>query len=519
MGNAVGATCATDADEKDDSVTDNLRTVHDGDFLNERNGSKSGRRSSEKAAPEDLTMELLVHRIERDLSTFAVQYRDARTTVSQDGPEAAEKFPPHRLKAIDDSLYRIAAELKRLERRTAVPGVAREGNVFLGMRKKRFKSLKAVVHKVMAEIRVARLLSRWTAAGQDEKDKLPAHLSSQMDTDFSQLNSNMMIETWDGVNVLELDKTSTDPLVQVFMAVWNYRKMNALCKTSKHLVMEYIGELESKYKANPYHNRAHAAEVTLMSYQFFANLSTLKNFQGYFEQIDLLVILVAAAIHDVGHPATNNDFMVKTKSDLALRYHDTAVLENFHLATAFELMRDRNIPLLDHYLPSPPVTSLRRRIVEIVLGTDMAVHKSKVEEMVMVAKRNSNRQDIDKRQLEQYLVHTADIGHPLRPVEQHKEWAERVTEEFFAQGDREKELGFTPISLFDREIAPGMGKGQLGFLKFVVQAGWDPLCTLMEKKSKMAQLYLNRNLKAWEALAAEEEAAAAAAAAGTDSSG
>ena len=26
----------------------------------------------------------------------------------------------------------------------------------------------------------------------------------------------------------------------------------------------------------------------------------------------------------------------------ALRYHDTAVLENFHLATAFELMRSRH---------------------------------------------------------------------------------------------------------------------------------------------------------------------------------
>lgn len=508
MGNAAGSSCANDPDEKDDIDTDRAKSIHDGDYLNEGNSFKSDKTS------EELSMEILLQRIERDLSNFAFQYRHAMTTANAgDDPDAAEKYPPPRLKAIDDSLYRIASELKRLERRTAgAAGVDNEGSVFLGMRKKRFKSLRVVVHKVMAEIRVARLLSRWTAAGQDDKENLPAHLSSQMDTDFTELNNNMMIETWDGVNVLELDKTSTDPLVQVFMAVWNYRRMNALCKTSKHLVMEYIGELESKYKANPYHNRAHAAEVTLMSYQFFANLSTLKNFQGYFEQIDLLVILVAAAIHDVGHPATNNDFMVKTKSDLALRYHDTAVLENFHLATAFELMRDRNIPLLEHFLPSPPVTSLRRRIVEIVLATDMAVHKSKVEEMVMIAKRNSNRQDIDKRQLEQYLVHTADIGHPLRPVEQHKEWAERVTAEFFFQGDREKELGFTPIALFDREKAPGLGKGQLGFLKFVVQAGWEPLHTLMEKKGKMAQLYFTRNLKHWEALAAEEDAAAAAAA-------
>lgn len=58
-----------------------------------------------------------------------------------------------------------------------------------------------------------------------------------------------------------------------------------------------------------------------------------------------------------------------------------------------------------------------------------------------------------------YLVHTADVGHPFRPVPQHQEWARRVNEEFLAQGDREKELGFTPIE-------PAMQKNPAGLSNY-----------------------------------------------------
>ena len=46
-------------------------------------------------------------------------------------------------------------------------------------------------------------------------------------------------------------------------------------------------------------------QVTLMTYQIWSYLSK-GAFKGYFEQVDLLVVLLAAAIHDIGHPGTNN---------------------------------------------------------------------------------------------------------------------------------------------------------------------------------------------------------------------
>ena len=44
-------------------------------------------------------------------------------------------------------------------------------------------------------------------------------------------------------------------------------------------------------------------------------------------------------------------------------------------------------------------------------------------------------------------------------------------EEFFAQGDREKELGIVPIAMHDRDRASA-AQSQVGFIEFVV----GPLC-------------------------------------------
>lgn len=397
----------------------------------------------------------------------------------------------------EEKIGSISDELRRLTRQVSVSTTSTESvmqTAYLGMRKRRFKSLRDVVRKVTTEIRIARILESWTEMTTPRR---PGSASMETEMETSLISKNDM-DVWDGVDVLDLDQKSHEPLFQIFMTIWQSQKMSLLVKARMQKVQEYVRAVEAGYhRANPYHNNAHAAEVTLMTYQIWSYLSA-GSFKGYFEQVDLLVVLLAAAIHDIGHPATNNDFLVKTKTELALRYHDTAVLENFHLATAFELMRSRSVSMLDHNLPSPPVTSLRRRIVEIVLATDMAVHKKQVDEMVRLVERNVNRQEIDKRTLEQYIVHTADVGHPFRPVPQHHEWARRVNEEFLAQGDREKELGFTPIEMFDRDKAPPLPKNQLGFLQFVIQPLWKPMEALLDSKARPASLFLHRNIKVWQ---------------------
>merc|ERR1719356_530600 len=96
-------------------------------------------------------------------------------------------------------------------------------------------------------------------------------------------------------------------------------------------------------------------------------------------EMDVLVMVVAAAMHDVGHPALTNDFLIKSHGALALRYNDRSPLENFHAATGFELMHKMGVSLVEHQLLSPRPAALKERIVDMIMATDMAVHKQVLE--------------------------------------------------------------------------------------------------------------------------------------------
>lgn len=49
----------------------------------------------------------------------------------------------------------------------------------------------------------------------------------------------------------------------------------------------------------------------------------------------MAAFLISALAHDIGHPGNNNDFEIKMMSDLAIRYNNKSVLENFHCNTLF----------------------------------------------------------------------------------------------------------------------------------------------------------------------------------------
>lgn len=451
---------------------------------------------SVESEPEEFqSIEKLLAKMEQSILTYAACSRYATSKLSLE----LRKDPEERLHAIYLLLRRLRAgssgKLQDAEKEKE--NIAR---MHLGRRAtKRFKNFPGIVRKVTAEIRLARVLKSW------QKDLGFAGAPKQGSFEnFHVEASKLQTGVWDGVDVFDLDRKCSEPLALIFLSIWKEKGLSTLCKAKEARVMDLVRQIEKGYIANPYHNRMHAGEVMLMAYQFWSLMSSMPAFEGYFEEVDLLVVILAAAIHDIGHPGVSNDFMVKTKTDVALRYHDMSVLENFHLATAFEIMRDTGVSMLEHNLPSPPVASLRSRVVEIVLATDMAVHKSVLESLESELRTNQRKQDVDKLVLEKAMVHMADIGHPLRPVEAHQRWTKRINEEFFAQGDREKELGFTPLPLLDRSKAPPVGKGQLGFLKFVIEPLWLQVSTFLGPRAKPASLYYQRNMRAWQAIADTE---------------
>lgn len=368
-----------------------------------------------------------------------------------------------------------------------------------------------VVGKVQTEIKIVRHWQSETERTRHKHRKKSVAEIVMSEVEKYSAQAISMVTSWFAMDVFELETSTQKPLTNVFMAIWLDRRFHKTSKATKNEAVSFVTELESRYNNEaPYHNRIHAADVTATAYYLLSVLMELEGMQGYFVDVDILVVMLAAACHDVGHPAVNNDFMAKTSHPLALRYNDKAILENFHVATFFELSRELGVDMLAHTDYIPPASSLRARVIDMVLATDMACHRTVYEELIAEVTKEAPK-DINKLVLEKNILHTADIGHPLRPFKLHSQWSERILLEFYAQGDQEKLLGFEPISLFDRDKAPPLAKGQLGFLNFVLLPAWKPMLQVLGEQGNYPNECLQANLARWQDLAAEAEAQAQAA--------
>ena len=62
------------------------------------------------------------------------------------------------------------------------------------------------------------------------------------------------------------------------------------------------------------------------------------------------------------------------------------------------------------------------------------------------------------------LVHCADLSNPTKPLTLYRRWVDLLMEEFFQQGDREREQNLDISPMCDRHSAT-IEKSQVGFLE------------------------------------------------------
>ena len=57
-----------------------------------------------------------------------------------------------------------------------------------------------------------------------------------------------------------------------------------------------------------------------------------------YSPLDIYSILLVAALHDVRHPGTNNNYQVNRMTEWSMIYNDNSVLENMHASRASYLL-------------------------------------------------------------------------------------------------------------------------------------------------------------------------------------
>ncbi|TNM96872.1 hypothetical protein fugu_015028 [Takifugu bimaculatus] len=254
-----------------------------------------------------------------------------------------------------------------------------------------------------------------------------------------------------GLNIFHVAELSNNrPLSCIMFAIFQERDLLKTFRIPVDTFVTYVMTLEDHYHAN-----------------------------AVFTDLEILAALFAAAIHDVDHPGVSNQFLINTNSELALMYNDESVLENHHLAVGFKLLHEDNCDIFQN-LSKRQRQSLRKLVIDMVLATDMSKHMSLLADLkTMVETKKVTSSGVllldhytDRIQVLRNLVHCADLSNPTKPLAVYRQWTERIMEEFFRQGDKERERGMEISPMCDKHTA-SVEKSQVGFIDYIVHPLWE----------------------------------------------
>ena len=272
----------------------------------------------------------------------------------------------------------------------------------------------------------------------------------------------------------------------------------------------FLIAVNNQYKPEVlYHNCLHGTDVTQSCYTFFTYSNAEKIAKT--NVLDLLSIFIAALGHDIAHPGLTNTFHINDSTDIAITYNDISVLENFHASTLFKTIRRSETNIFEK-LTQIDYKIIRKRIISEILATDMALHgkvisliKSKMTfneddntyRLNLLSGDERTRSD-EQQSLLDFILHLADLAHNTRLFNISIKWVELLSEEFWRQGDLEKEHNLPISFLCDRENT-NVPQSQKGFISGFILSTFEVLGNIFPML-RFTYENANNNLKEWQKL-------------------
>jgi len=324
-------------------------------------------------------------------------------------------------------------------------------------------------------------------------------------------------EDWD-LDVLGLHDTARHRLV---LSILMFHHGGEHVNTSEHEIWinsfsAFVDASSQQYiEENPYHNWAHAVDVTFTTAQMLRSFVAHK----FLTATERFALVVAAVGHDFGHQGLNNTFLITSGHELALRYNDRSPLENYHCVRLFKLMSHSRTGIFDHMERSERATA-RATIVEAILATDTQFQCDMVKDLQNVVDLSTDLFDasevlysqtpeawpavevvelmrrVDVRKLlKRVTLRLCDVAQPLKNIDIFDHWANLQMEEFFLQGDRELEMGIPVQPLNDRDRV-NQAYTQVLFIEFLVAPLAMSMARLMPPLHSCVEILLE-NLDIW----------------------
>ena len=283
--------------------------------------------------------------------------------------------------------------------------------------------------------------------------------------------------------------------------------------SNSSIIYNFVKEIKENYtKKAIYHTEKHGLDMLQTLAIYISKTNLISNLD--LNNIDILSLLVAGLCHDVGHEGYNNDYQIKMSTDLSITYNDKSILENFHISLTFKILKKDNCNIFN-FLSKNEYSYVRKRMIELVLATDMSFHsriialmKNRVEnnnikegencEKIINKEKNDNIFN-EQQEVLNYLIHIGDLSHSSKQFDITYKWSYLLSEEFWRQGDEEKEKGFSVNFLFERSNTD-VPRNQVGFMKGIIIPSFEILVDFLPELNYYWD-NVNKNLNQWIELA------------------
>ena len=339
------------------------------------------------------------------------------------------------------------------------------------------------------------------ARGDFKYDVGLATLRSQMDTHAATVDHKVggaHVEVagleW-AMDVTELGEREMDALFGKALAQLGLSSAFNVAPTT---LLNFVGAVRAGYADVPYHNFGHAVDVVHVTYLLVNECDG-----GVFlDDASKLALFVSALVHDVGHNGYTNGFNTKVGSELAITYNDASVQENFSAASLFRIVKKGsgvdNCNVFEGIKGATMLNLVKNYCIEMILNTDAAKHF----ELLALFREGLEKKKMGRSLLGSMLLHLADVSNPCKQPMVAAKWAFAVQEEFFRQGDKERELGMdvSPFMCKDDENLPKM---QNKFTEFFVAPMLDMMSEFLPKVDVVFGPPLRVNTAFWKELEAD----------------
>ena len=252
-----------------------------------------------------------------------------------------------------------------------------------------------------------------------------------------------------------------DELVIAVMRMFIDAKYLTKFNINYRVLCKFVIAVKNNYRQVIYHNWRHAFNVAQSMYAILRNTN---NLEGLINDLQGMALIVACLCHDLDHRGTNNQFQ-QTEQNALQHLYGSSIMEYHHINQFLMILNFSGCNIFSS-LTEEQMLYAMETVRNAILDTDLGNHfKIRGTFINTVEKGRFNAKDnSDLKNLTSFIMTACDLSAITKPWRVQKRVAELVAQEFFYQGDLEKEKGNQVPEMMDREKSHKLPDMQIRFI-------------------------------------------------------